>query len=305
MRASPDHRSPPLSGFAPRRACLWPSIALALLCTATLAACGGPPQQRRKTVSKMVFVDDGEVEDDAVEPAVRDRRRIPRPPPRSRPQERSEPKRAARSSDDGLQARCANGDVDGHSVGRATDGSLDDGCELPRSGPGYRCSHHARFGARKIVAILQWAAGELHRLHPSAPPVVVGALSREGGGKLKGHKSHQSGRDIDVGYLHEDGALSRFVQMSAADLDIERTWTLLGAMLHTGQVQYIFMDYRLQAALHRYLEREGVDDATLGRIFQYPHGRGARRGIIRHASGHADHFHVRFRCPAEDEDCED
>lgn len=302
---SPDHRCMPRTCLATRSVGLWPGLSLALLCAALLTACGGPPQQRRKTVSKMVFVDDGEVEDDAVEPAVRDRRRRPRPAPRTRPRPRSEPRRTARTSDGGLHARCANGDVDGHSVGRATDGSLDDGCELPRSGPGYRCSHHARFGARKVVAILQWAAGELHRLHPSAPPVVVGALSREGGGKLKGHKSHQSGRDIDVGYLHEDGALSRFVKMSAADLDIERTWTLLGAMLHTGQVQYIFMDYRLQAALHRHLEREGVDEATLGRIFQYPRGRGARRGIIRHASGHADHFHVRFRCPEQDEDCED
>jgi murein endopeptidase len=201
--------------------------------------------------------------------------------------------------------RCANGDVDGHSVGRANDGSLDDGCELPRSGPGYVSVNAARFGARRIVGIVQYATSELARLHPSAPRVVIGALSREDGGRLKGHKSHQSGRDVDVGYLHEDGQKAHFVHTTPDSIDVARTWTLLGAMLRSGQAQYVFMDYRLQAVLYRHLERDGVDESTLGRIFQYPNGRGARRGLIRHASGHADHFHIRFRCPAEDADCED
>ncbi len=41
----------------------------------------------------------------------------------------------------------------------------------------------------------------------------------------------------------------------------------------------------------------------LAALFQYPHGRHNKVGIIRHAHGHADHFHVRFACDPLDELC--
>ncbi len=243
----------------------------------------------------MVFV-----EDDVVEPAVRDGR--PLRAQRRTDQRRGEPQRTAATAAEGWQtARCANGgEGTSRSIGRATSGSLDDGCELPHSAKGYRCGHHARWGTERTVAIVQWAARELIRIHPSDGGVVIGALSREGGGRLGGHSSHQSGRDVDIGYLGSSGSMRQFEVMTGSNLDIERSWTLIGALLHTGEVVYLFMDYNLQARFHRYLDDEGVDAETLARIFQYPAGRGARRGIIRHASGHGDHFHVRFRCPPDE-----
>lgn len=124
---------------------------------------------------------------------------------------------------------------------------------------------------------------------------------------MRGHRSHQSGRDIDIGYFAtDDRTLKSFERMDAGDLDVERTWTLVGALLHTGEVHYIFMDYDLQAIFYDWLQDSDVDEGTLTRIFQYPNGRSARRGIIRHADGHRDHFHVRFRCSAQDgDDCVD
>ncbi len=284
--------------MAPR---LIPRVRAALLTLATLVltACGAPTQQR-DTIDQMVFV-----EEDAVEPADLERRR---PPPRpGRPQGRGRPTETPAPSD-WTRAHCRDPDSGpSRSVGRATDGSLDDGCELPATGRGYVCSHSARWGSDPVVAILQWAAAETVRIHGGSARVVIGALSREGGGRLRGHRSHQSGRDVDVGYFAAgDRTLKGFERMDPGDLDVERTWTLVGAMLHTGQVHYIFMDYDLQAQFYGWLQDSDVDESTLERIFQYPNGRSARRGIIRHAEGHRDHFHVRFRCsPQDGEDCVD
>ena len=41
----------------------------------------------------------------------------------------------------------------------------------------------------------------------------------------------------------------------------------------------------------------------LDEIFQYPRGKGAAGGLVRHEPNHADHFHVRFRCAKADADC--
>jgi murein endopeptidase len=177
---------------------------------------------------------------------------------------------------------------------------------MPDDGPGFRCRHHARWGTAGTVAQVQDAAAQVARYHGGDRPVVVGALSRPGGGRLRGHRSHQSGRDVDLGLISSEGPLRQFVPMHAGNLDVAASWTLLGALLERGEVIYVFLDYDLQALFYRYLEDEGVDEATLTRIFQYPAGRAARRGVIRHASGHRDHVHVRFRCrPSDGPTCQD
>ncbi len=187
------------------------------------------------------------------------------------------------------------------SIGAATDGRLDHGCLLPAKGAGYVRRNSAGWATEETVALLQWATRAVATLYPRTAPVVIGALSKRNGGKLRGHGSHQSGRDIDIGYFASDNRrLSQFRPMHAGNLDVVKTWALLGALLSSGQVQYMFMDYELQVRFHRHLEREGVPQPTLDRIFQFPAGRTARRGIIRHASGHADHVHVRLRCPPHD-----
>ena len=66
----------------------------------------------------------------------------------------------------------------------------------------------------------------------------------------------------------------------------------------------IFLDFELQGLLYRHARRNGVSKRELDRIFQYPHGRWARTGVVRHLRGHDDHLHVRFRCPDGDATCE-
>ena len=89
-----------------------------------------------------------------------------------------------------------------------------------------------------MVGLVQWATAAVARLYRGSVPVVVGALSAERGGRLRGHRSHQSGRDIDIGFFASDNrALPHFRRMHARNLDVVKSWSLIGALLSSGQVQ--------------------------------------------------------------------
>jgi murein endopeptidase len=64
----------------------------------------------------------------------------------------------------------------------------------------------------------------------------------------------------------------------------------------------MFLDYDVQGILVRWAKDHGIDDDHLAHVFQYPRGRGAD-ALVRHYPGHANHFHVRFKCPADDQGC--
>ena len=44
-------------------------------------------------------------------------------------------------------------------------------------------------------------------------------------------------------------------------------------------------------------------DDYLEKALQYPNGKRSYKAIVRHASGHADHMHIRFVCPKGDKHC--
>ena len=66
--------------------------------------------------------------------------------------------------------------------------------------------------------------------------LAIGDLSRDGGGKMGNHHSHQSGLDVDVGfYFHHvpDGYPDRFVGAND-DLDLDAMWALTLAFARTS-----------------------------------------------------------------------
>jgi len=152
------------------------------------------------------------------------------------------------------------------------------------------------YGTTKAVRLLGEAAKEVARRHPGGGPVRVGDMSWSGGGRMPPHLSHHEGRDADVGYfrLGEESRDPFFRVTRAKELDLPRTWTLLEALLRSGEVEYIFMDYTLQRALHGYARSLGLSAEALRPIFQYPRPSWERVGIIRWVKGHHTHFHVRF-----------
>lgn len=176
-------------------------------------------------------------------------------------------------------------------------GSLHSSHRLPK-GVGYAIKRpHLAFGTKSTVSTIQSVIDRYHRRANGGPLVHVGDISREGGGPLKGHVSHQRGVDVDIGLVLEGDKKNdlRFHGANEHNLDVRRTWILVHEFLKTGQVRYIFLDYRLQKLLYEHAKKTGVSQAELDEYFQYPRGRGRNYGIVRHWKGHRNHIHVRFR----------
>ena len=76
--------------------------------------------------------------------------------------------------------------------------------------------------------------------HPHAPRVVVGDISREGGGPMDDHVSHQNGLDVDVYLPRRDHSL--LAPTSLGQIDHRLAQDLLDRFLAAG-AQVIFVGY--------------------------------------------------------------
>jgi LysM repeat protein len=191
------------------------------------------------------------------------------------------------------------------SIGTPDRGELSNARQLPTRHPAIyvRTPSHA-YGTDEAVRWIVDAFEDLRRIDPEAPRVEIHDLSREDGGPLHGHHSHESGRDADIAYFRRDcGETCSFRRIGADELDAARQWALFQRWLERDRVVAIFVDHDLQRALYEHARASGVSARDLGRWFQYPRGPGHRFGVIRHHPRHADHFHVRFVCHESDPDC--
>lgn len=152
------------------------------------------------------------------------------------------------------------------------------------------------YGVPEMVLAIKAAVEAVHDTHPETKRLVIGDLSRPHGGFFPPHLSHQSGRDADIGYYIKGRREPEYLmKIRAHQLDVERTWTFLHSFLKDDKVQYVFMDYRLQKPLYKYLRNViKLSPRLLSKYISYPRRKG---GIIRHLRGHADHMHVRFYAP--------
>lgn len=191
------------------------------------------------------------------------------------------------------------------SVGYPNHGRLVDPAQFPRRHPGLFVRAPSRaYGTDEAVRWTVEAYDALRDEDPDAPPVAVHDLSRRTGGELMGHRSHRSGRDVDIAYFQRRcGERCGFRPIGANQLDVERQWRIFHHWLSRDRVEAIFVDHALQRALYRQARAQGIGRRQLSRWFQYPRPEGDRYGIIRHHPRHADHFHVRFVCHESDEEC--
>jgi murein endopeptidase len=199
--------------------------------------------------------------------------------------------------------------IPGQSVGAPWDGRLRDGVRL-RSGDGYHVRRPSRaWGASHVVGHVERAIATARDRYPDAKTLAIGDLSAQDGGPITDHRSHQSGRDVDLGFFFKrqpDGYPDSFAP-ATDDLDLPATWALLQALVRTADepsgVSAIFVDFNVQRRLFNWALDHDVPRGYLERIFQFPHGRGADAGLVRHEPNHHDHFHVRFKCVPGDDGC--
>ena len=195
--------------------------------------------------------------------------------------------------------------------GRPQAGTLKNGEQMPLEHPCYHLKRKRNaWGTNETIEQLLMAiqtvckskALKRKRGKAGMPKLVVGDISKKTGGFLPPHKSHQNGRDVDLGYYHVGKKAPKgFRNVTRETMDMDLNWALLDQFLKQDALEYIFMDRSVQRWMVEWGLENGKSKKELRRLFQYPKGRGGT--LIRHEPGHLNHIHVRFRCPASDENC--
>jgi penicillin-insensitive murein endopeptidase len=184
------------------------------------------------------------------------------------------------------------------SVGSPNAGALLNGVQAGET-PFYKpVSPSGAWGTRETLDFLAAALSKVHDAFPETPPLALGDISSKHGGLSPPHRSHQSGRDVDIGFFYKDGA-RWYARGTAQNLDLARNWAFVRALIAETDVDLILIDHSIQHLLEAYARQHGEDPDWLAGIFRGVPGK--LRPIIRYAPGHATHFHVRFFNPIAQE----
>lgn len=183
------------------------------------------------------------------------------------------------------------------SLGFPNNGQLLGGVQLQESDLFELVAPDFAWGTAETIDYLKRAVAAVHAEHEDTPPLHVGHISDPDGGYLSPHLSHQSGRDVDLGFYYQ-AKRTWYRRATATTLDAERTWTLVRALITETDVELILIDHWVQSLLRTEAERQGEDPQWLDAVFR---GSPDRPAIIRHAPGHATHIHVRFFSPRAQE----
>ena len=188
-------------------------------------------------------------------------------------------------------------------------GVLTGAVELPNAGPGYKWLRQddRHFGIPRFVDSIKRSAATVARERPGAM-LVIGDLSKKGGGQLLPHFSHRTGRDADLlfymttldgapvdspGFIHvgNDGLAwddkhGRFLRF-----DVEREWLLVKTLVEDpeARIQWIFASRNVEAILVEWARARGERGETILRamdVMLQPDPGGV----------HDDHIHIRTMC---------
>jgi len=189
------------------------------------------------------------------------------------------------------------------SVGTPSSGKLVNGEKLP-VGPGYiiRSPEYA-FATNETITHLVNCIADVHRTFPGTHDSVIGHLSKKFGGKFRPHKSHASGRDVDMGYYLKGMKPNKFIKITQANFDVEKSMHLIQCLVDTQELEYVFVSYYIQKIMYAHMQNKGKEEPFLSKLIQYPKPVEKRVAIIRHDKGHDDHMHIRFQCPKNSPTC--
>lgn len=180
------------------------------------------------------------------------------------------------------------------SIGRPYQGRLVNGIPFPSQFRGYQLREEERtYTTPEVIGALLDAFEGVRTQFPNTCDLYLGDFSNVSGSGMSRHRSHQNGRDVDLGmYAKGNRTLTTFHVMNEENLDVAKTWCLVEGILRSQRVQYIFLDRRVQKLLYDYASSQGVDQCYLDRLFA-----NARGSIMQHVVNHQDHIHVRFFTP--------
>lgn len=191
----------------------------------------------------------------------------------------------------------------GLSIGKPNRGRLVRGVELPERPDLYtRRKPDEAYGSTHTVVQMLAAFTRFRHESGYKGEVGIGGMSRARGGRFRPHKSHQSGRDVDIRLPLLASAQGK-KHPTSADVDWKATWQLMRSFIETGEVEYIFLDYKLQKRIYKAAREAGVSKEQIDAWLQWPAKSRTNKGVIRHVEGHTSHMHVRIRCGANEKHC--
>jgi penicillin-insensitive murein endopeptidase len=199
------------------------------------------------------------------------------------------------------------------SVGRTNRGGIVHPARLPDTGDGYWTPttwrvRGVRYGVDELIDLIAAVGRKVGIQYPKSR-LAVGDLSPPGGGAAQHHRSHQSGRDVDLllfytrldgtpvptDTMHVFGGPHGAATDAAVALDVPRTWAVIRALVTSteAEVQRIFLYEPLALILLDHARAIGEPELIVDRA----------RSVLRQPSDsapHNDHMHVRIFCPAGD-----
>jgi hypothetical protein len=188
------------------------------------------------------------------------------------------------------------------SIGRPEAGTLVNGVQIPVNPALYtvRNPDHS-FGSTHAIDVLQRSIAIFRARTGFDREVTIWDMSLEHGGHYGPHRSHRSGRDVDIGLPLRAGFTLGTAKKGSVDW--EATWHLIRAFIESGEVRYVFLSRQRQISLYKAALSCGATPEELEPIIQYPSTE--KVGIVRHSPGHTGHIHVRFMCGLDEPGCID
>jgi LysM repeat protein len=156
------------------------------------------------------------------------------------------------------------------------------------------------WGTQEVIDAIKLVAKTVHEMRPGIGPLRINDIGRQQGGYMKPHRSHQSGRDVDMGlfYLDGDGSWAPRGKEKTRVIDIGANWQVLKSVATLTDVQVVLVDRKIQKLLYDYALATGENRQLVDSIFK---GQKGVPALTQHARKHRDHFHVRFFSPRSQE----
>lgn len=187
---------------------------------------------------------------------------------------------------------------DSKAVGRPNRGHLQNGEPLPLNPELYTIRRRNAAYASSHTALQVVTAFRNFRQDTGYQgKILIADISPKEGGKYRMHHSHQTGRDLDILMPLQPGHTQW-----GKNIDWDTTWALVRAFLETKEVEYVFLDYKIQKHLHAAAQRAGEHPEKLKGLISWPVGIW-NKTIIRDSPGHWAHFHVRIKCGPTETRC--
>ncbi len=191
-------------------------------------------------------------------------------------------------------------------IGSYARGCVAGAVQLPETGPTWqamRLSRNRHWGTPQLVSFIERLGDKAVALGWNG--INVGDMSQPRGGPMNGgHRSHQTGLDVDIWFTTPPGEMG---------LSARARERVSAVNLRAADQRSVNSNW---SPMHMQLLRAAAKDPAVARIFvsgaikmqmcaDAP--RGDRRWLrkIRPWWGHNEHFHVRLACPRGARNCED